>query len=248
MPATRFPKSLTGSGRVVNEGVLERLVQGACLLAKQYPGKALRALRERGISDETISVRCLGYTSRVEEWLEVSRVTLAEAQQIPGWPEKYGVWNDRIVGPWRRFDGTTTALWGRALGAGPKYLVCGQRPILYGHDRWSPAPKVVNIIEGILNVCELETAGVANVGALGGNAFTFDVQDALIRAGVQKVRLALDADRGGAEGLELLQRQHRDIAGKLDIEIIHTKPGNRRGNPAAGDFGDETPLVARVDR
>jgi DNA primase len=226
--------------RRVDSGVLERLSQGAVVLSKLYPGRALRVLRERRISDETISARGLGYCSSVDEWLQASRVSRAEVDQVPGWPEKSGVWNERIIGPWRRSDGVISALFGRALATGPKYMVCGARPMLYGHDRWAKnAPEIVHIVEGLLNVSELESAGLKNVAALGGNAFSIEVQKTLARAGVKKALVALDADRGGSEGVDLLQRQLQVVGGPLEIEFVSVG----RGNPTFLDFVGESRKV-----
>lgn len=226
--------------RRVDSGVLERLSQGAVALSKLYPGRALRVLRERRISDETISARGLGYCSNVDEWLEASHVSRAEVDQVPGWPKKSAVWNERIIGPWRRSGGAMSALFGRALSTGPKYMVCGVRPMLYGHDRWTQsAPATVHIIEGLLNVAELESGGLTNVAALGGNAFSIEVQKALARAGVKKALVALDADRGGSEGFERLQRQLEVEGGPLEIEFVSVA----RGNPTVLDFVGESRKV-----
>ncbi len=213
--------------------VMARLVEGARGLRASYPGRGTRVLRGRGISDETMSLREMGYVSSLQEWLEVSRVRLADVRAIPGWPRHDELWEDRIVGPWRSADGELRALFGRALGESPaKYVVCGRRPLLYGHDRWMAGgrvPRRLTAVEGQLNVLELESAGVSDVSALGGNHVGDELVRALGDAGVEHLHVLFDGDEGGEEGMDALCRLQ-------PVETITVTGGiARRGNPTVDD-------------
>lgn len=207
--------------------VLGRLLQGSLKLSKLYPGKPLAYLQGRGISDETMSRREVGYVSSVEEWLDVSRVQPHQLEDVTGWPERAGVWNDRVVGAWRGIDRSLRALWGRSLSAGPKYLVCGTRPALFGHDRWlggSPSPEELVVVEGVLNVLELESQGVRNVCALGGTHLSSTTMDDLVTHGVRRLYVVFDGDVGGDDGLMRLWEQR--VPDGLDLSACLAAKGN----------------------
>lgn len=215
-----------------NERALAKLAGAAQTLLRENPGAAWRYARSRGICDGVVFSRELGFVPSVDEWFETAGVSRAEVSTTRGmlWSER--LWGNRLVAPWRNLRGDVVALWGRCLdgavgvgiGSRPKYAVAGDRPMLYGHDRALPGREVV-LIEGHMNLLELESAGLRGVASLGGDGVPAGLFEALAEVGVEKVTLGFDGDEAGMLAAARAQRG-MTVPRPLAIEVRCSPSGN----------------------
>jgi len=91
-------------------------------------------------------------------------------------------------------------------------------------------PETIIAIEGKLNVLELESAGLKDICALGGNHVSDELAVALRDVGVKHLHVVFDGDAGGDEGIDaLLRLPHVD-------GIMVTGCVAPKGNPTAKDI------------
>ncbi len=177
------------------------------------PGRAL--LEERGIDRETAEKFQLGFApdrwdallSRflkndipVEQAMEAGLVTENDAGRT------YDRFRNRLMFPISDAEGRVIGFGARALGdAMPKYLNSPQTPIfdksssLYAIDLAREAireKREVVVVEGYMDAIAAHQHGYRNVVASMGTALT-EPQVRLIRRGVDRIVLALDADVAG---------------------------------------------------
>ncbi len=177
------------------------------------PGRQL--LERRGIDRETAERFQLGFApdrwdsllSRflkndisVEQALESGLVTMNEAGR------SYDRFRNRLMFPIHDADGRVIGFGARALGDEmPKYLNSPQTPIfdksssLYAIDKARDAIREkheVVVVEGYMDAIAAHQHGYRNVVASMGTALT-EQQVRLIRRGVDRIILALDADVAG---------------------------------------------------
>ncbi|MBX6341416.1 MAG: toprim domain-containing protein, partial [Thermomicrobiaceae bacterium] len=139
----------------------------------------------------------------------------------------YDRFRNRLMFPIRDRDGRVVGFGGRALGdAQPKYLNSPQTAIfdkganLYALDLAQDAirrTRQVVVVEGYMDAIAAHQHGFENVVASMGTALT-EAQIGLIRRGVDRIVLALDADAAGQSatlrGLDAL----RDHLGEVDTD------------------------------
>ena len=170
-------------------------------------------LRERKLSDETITAFGLGYSNKYSDDLYrylkskgYSDDMLLKAGLISA-DEKHGAfdkfWN-RVMFPIMDANNRVIGFGGRVMGEGkPKYLNSPETPVfdksrnLYGLHRARTSRKPYFLIcEGYMDVIALHQAGFTNAAASLGTALTAG-HAALIKRYVNEVYLTYDSDEAG---------------------------------------------------
>jgi len=152
-----------------------------------------------------------------------------ELQILPGLDEESvsrgkSWWEGRLTGIWRTRNRRPQSFWGRAPqwkdeDKAPKYLYCGPSTGFFGLDRALNSilhPKTnlsgdnasgnqnnsLLIVEGLIDVINLQANGFSNVVALGGKGDRLSVErwQELNSYGIKSVTLGLDADSSGLDG------------------------------------------------
>ncbi len=177
---------------------------------------ALAYLRGRKLSDATLDAWGLGYAP--EGWDGLLRAALTEglreedllavgllSENERG--RRYDRFRGRVMFPIRDRLGRTVGFAGRVLGDEvPKYLntpetdLFDKGSLLYGLDRARPAIREageVLVVEGYMDVLALHQTGFDTAVAALGATLTEAQAQAFSRLGVQRVRLAFDADDAG---------------------------------------------------
>lgn len=203
------------------------------LLLKTEEGKpALKYLESRGFNLNLIQTFRLGYISGSGETLKqflykkgFKEDELIEAGLIVrGERGLYDRFRERIIFPIKDIKGRTVAFGGRVLGDSlPKYLNSPETPIyhkssiLYGlFNSKSDVVKenMAVVVEGYTDLIALYGAGIGNVVATCGTAFTVEHLQLLSRF-ANKVIFVFDADTAGQKaaerGLGLLGESNVDI-------------------------------------
>lgn len=213
------------------------------ILTKHKLGERARIyLKERGVTDTLIETFHLGFAP--ESWNNVARFlfkkgfTQKEIELsglgLMGRSSLYDRFRSRIMFPIKDYRGATIAFSGRVLGGevkeakyinSPETLLYTKGNTLYGFSLTKDAVRKagsVVVVEGEFDVISSFAAGVTNVVAIKGTAFT-DSQVRLIKRYTEKVLLALDADIAGdaaaRRGIELADR-----AG-LEVRIVRIPAG-----------------------
>lgn len=179
---------------------------------------------QRQLTEELIELFGIGYSP--DEWHGL--VQLFRARRIPlevgerggllkrstraGTPEShFDLFRGRLMFPIVTTAGDTLGFGGRVVGEGePKYLNTPETPvfhkgkILYGLDvtaRYIRSLDEAVIVEGYMDAVSLYGAGITNVAAILGTAFTSD-HGRLLRRMTPNVVMLLDGDRAGIQGAE----------------------------------------------
>jgi DNA primase len=178
-------------------------------------GPALEYLTGRGFVEKFLRDFHVGWAPGIPGWLEKNlarsgvdselahRADLLRTGDRPG---SYAYFRNRIIFPIRSISRQVVGFGGRIVDQGePKYLnsadstYFSKGKLLYGFDsaRMPMArEKTAILVEGYLDVIALVQAGINNVAATCGTAFTPD-QAKLIRRGAQNVFLVFDGDKAG---------------------------------------------------
>ncbi len=193
--------------------------------------QALRYLRERGISDETVKDFQLGMAPKGWEVLKshLSDLGHTEEQLLQaglvierdGDSEgAYDRFRERLMFPIRDGKGRVIGFGARALDdSQPKYLNSPQTPLfdksgaLFAIDRAEQAIRAegeVVLVEGYMDALQAHQAGFSNVVAIMGTALT-ERQVSLVRNMARRYALALDPDTAGEEATR------RSLEGAFDI-------------------------------
>jgi DNA primase len=213
------------------------------MLRQPAGADALRYLRKRGLTDETIDEFRIGYS--LPGWsslLEMAgrRGFPAQALELAGLVVQspkgrghYDRFRDRVIFPITNLSGRTIAFGARALRPDdqPKYLNSSETPIyhksgvLYGmsHARESIRRQATAIVvEGYMDVVSLAQGGVANVIASSGTALT-GLHARLLARYAERVVLLFDGDAAGGtaaqRGVEVL------LATEIDTRIVTLPSG-----------------------
>lgn len=193
--------------------------------SKLPPGHPVRIYAAgRQLTDELIELFGIGYSP--DEWHGLAQ--LFRARKIPlevgerggllkrstraGAPEShFDLFRGRLMFPIVTTAGETVGFGGRVVGDGePKYLNSPETPvfhkgkILYGLNvtaRYIRSMDEAVIVEGYMDAVSLYGAGVTNVAAILGTAFTPD-HGRLLRRMTPNVVMLLDGDRAGIQGAE----------------------------------------------
>ncbi len=178
-------------------------------------GRAMEYLRERGFGAKVLRDFDVGWAPGGSGWLEkelakagvdselAHRADLLRTGDRPG---SYAYFRNRIIFPIRSISRQVVGFGGRILGEGqPKYLnsadstYFSKSRLLYGFAA-SRMPiareKEALLVEGYLDLIALAQAGITNVVATCGTAFT-EEQAKLIRRSARAVKLVFDGDKAG---------------------------------------------------
>ena len=219
---------------------------------RQLPGElALKYLRqERKLSDTTIKQFELGYAPAGWETLyrylvEQKRypVSLLEAAGLvkPRREGKgyYDTFRDRVTIPIKDVQGRVIAFGSRSLRTEqqPKYLNSPETPVfdksktLYGLDRArkaiSQADRAI-VVEGYFDAIALHKAGVNNVVASLGTAFTDTQLKKLLRyTSSKQVILNFDADKAGVKATERAITDVKNLvySGQVKLRVLSLPDG-----------------------
>ncbi|SHH31250.1 DNA primase [Thermosyntropha lipolytica DSM 11003] len=186
------------------------------ILKKPEGEKALSYLKARGITEETMEIFKLGYAP--DNWESLKSFMLANDMPIDYLlksgllrkSEKTGNYFDlfrqRIIFPIFKYNGDIVALGGRVLDDSlPKYLnspeteIFSKRNNLYGLFQAKDAIREANevlLVEGYVDCIKLYQAGIKNVVASLGTAFTPE-QARLLARYAEKVLILYDGDEAG---------------------------------------------------
>lgn len=226
------------------------------LLTKHESGEVAREyLKTRNITKESIDKFRLGYAP--SQWRSVSdflirkkgysEVELEEAGLIigSGSGKFYDRFRGRVMFPLRDHKGVVVGFSGRILGKSeteakyinsPETSVYHKSRMLYGlwenREAIRKAEAIV-LVEGELDVIPSVQAGVKNVVAIKGSAFT-EEQAQLIARYSHNVVMSLDADLAGQEAI----KRAVTIADKLDLSI---RVVQIKGGKDPGDVASENP-------
>jgi DNA primase len=188
-------------------------------LTKKPEGKAaLDYILRRGISSAMIEKFRLGYAPADRHWLfpfllkrGYSEGFLASSMLFSPKHPQSSFFSNRLMFPINDRHGKTIAFGGRLLtGEGPKYInspesaVYKKGQMLFAFDLALPEIRKtgeVYIAEGYIDVIALYQAGVTNVVAPLGTAFT-DEQARLLRRFARCVNLVFDSDDAGQKAVE----------------------------------------------
>lgn len=140
--------------------------------------------------------------------------------------QPFAYFRERVIFPIRNIARQVAGFGGRVVGPGePKYINSGDSPyynkgkLLYGFDasRMVVARrKTAVLVEGYLDLIALAQAGIANVVATCGTAFTPD-QARLLRRGADKVVMLFDGDRAGRQAA--VKACHLTLAAGQEAEV-----------------------------
>ena len=175
--------------------------------------QAYTYLKDRGLSDETITAFGLGYSNKYSDDLYkylrgkgYSEELIRQAGLV-NTDEKHGVydkfWN-RVIFPIMDVNSRVIGFGGRVMGdAKPKYLNSPETPVfdksrnLYGLNRARTSRKPYFLLcEGYMDVISLHQAGFTNAVASLGTALTSG-HASLIKRYVHEVYLTYDSDDAG---------------------------------------------------
>lgn len=235
------------------------------LLETKTGAKALQYLKERGFSQETMKAFLMGYAPPGWE----SLLTMGRKKSIsPDVLRKAGLviprekgggyydrFRDRVIFPIVNLTGKVVAFGGRILTESeeqPKYINSPETPVynkgktLYGLFQARSALRETDravVVEGYTDLISLFQAGIQNVVASSGTAFTPD-HARLIGRYTKNVLLLFDADAAGAEaalrGVETL------LENGLDVDIVSLPAGTdpdsfvkKKGKAALLDLCDK---------
>ncbi|MFO7610795.1 MAG: DNA primase [Candidatus Krumholzibacteriia bacterium] len=175
---------------------------------------ALEYLHRRGFGDKVLRDFDVGWAPAAADWLEprlaqagVDRdLALASGVVRKGDHGTFAYFRARIIFPIRSISRQVAGFGGRVIDDNePKYLnssdstYFSKGKLLYGFDASRMAiarERAAVLVEGYLDLLALVQAGITNVVATCGTAFTPE-QARLIRRGAPKVVLVFDGDRAG---------------------------------------------------
>lgn len=175
------------------------------LMERPEAEQARKALKDRGISAETIEAFLIGFAlprGGLSKQLKCSPALLEKACLVRnGENGPYDYFWNRIIFPIKTLQGKIAAFGGRVLDdALPKYLNSSETPVftkgkhLFGLDRARGKQSLI-VVEGYFDAISLHQKGITNVVATLGTAMTED-HLRLIRF-VETVTLLFDPDRAG---------------------------------------------------
>lgn len=223
------------------------------LLTKHKSGEEARAyLKSRGIGSEAIAQFYLGYAPA--QWRSVSDFLINKKKYLPEDLEAVGLvirkdansyydrFRGRVMFPLRDHKGVVVGFSGRTLSSEPseaKYInspetmLYSKSRMLYGLWENREAIRKANsivLVEGELDVIPSWQAGVKNVAAIKGSAFTIE-QAQLMSRMTQNVVISLDADTAGQEAIKraVVIAENMD----LSIRVVQITGGKDPGDVAS---------------
>lgn len=227
------------------------------LLTQEAAATCRAYLERRGLSAETVERLRLGYAA--DSWNALLGHLVAKRfhpQELLNaglvLPRKsgsgeYDRFRDRLIFPIRDISGRTVAFGGRALAADaePKYINSPETPVykkgdhLYGLDLAREAIRregLAVVVEGYMDVAAVVQAGIDNVVASLGTAFT-QAQARLLARYTDRVVFSYDGDGAGAKATE--RSLDTLLAAGFEVRIVELPTGQdpddfiRENGPAA---------------
>ena len=222
------------------------------LLTKHKSGEEARAyLKTRGIGSEAISQFYLGYAPA--QWRSVSDFLITKKKYAPEDLEATGLvirkdnnfydrFRGRVMFPLRDHKGVVVGFSGRTLLKdekeakyinSPETMLYSKSRMLYGlwenREAIRKASSIV-LVEGELDVIPSWQAGVKNVAAIKGSAFTSEQAQLMARM-TQNVVMSLDADSAGQEAIKraVIIAENMD----LSIRVVQITGGKDPGDVAS---------------
>jgi DNA primase len=215
--------------------------------------RAVQYITGRGFSEKTLRDFDVGWAPGEPQWLEKNlakagvdsdlahRADLLRRGDRPG---SFAYFRNRIIFPVKNISRQVVGFGGRVIDEGePKYLnsadssYFSKGKLLYGFEA-SRMPiareKSAILVEGYLDLLALVQAGIQNVVATCGTAFTED-QAKLVRRGAQKVFLVFDGDKAGLKAAV----RSADVALKAGLEpkIVRLPQGQDPADVVIGSGG-----------
>lgn len=224
------------------------------LLTKHESGKDARDyLSKRGITKESIGTFGLGYSP--EQWRGVSDYLIKKKGYSEGELEVVGLvirgergiydrFRGRVMFPLKDHKGAVVGFSGRTLSSdtkeakyinSPETLLYHKSRMLYGlwenreHIRKADA---LVIVEGELDMIPSWQAGVRQVVAIKGSAFTPEMAQLIVRY-TKNVVYALDADQAGEEAVKRAVKVAEPL--DLSIRVVRVEGGKDPGDAAGAD-------------
>lgn len=202
----------------------------------------LSYLKERGISEESISMFSLGYSSpslSVESLIKENNLDLSYVRRTGAFFEtEQGTllsrFNERLVFPIQNFQGKTIGFGGRTLKSEKgiaKYInseesfIFNKRKILYGLEISKKSIKKMGyaiLVEGYMDVIMLHQFGFTNAIASMGTALTME-QVLLLKRLTDTVYLAMDNDDAGQSAIEKSYEMLQNYEMKTKVVIMDEK-------------------------
>lgn len=207
------------------------------LLTKHASGEEARAyLKSRGIGSEAISQFYLGYAPN--QWRSVSDFLITKKKYAPEDLEAAGLiirkdsasfydrFRGRVIFPLKDHKGVVVGFSGRTLIPdskeakyinSPETMLYSKSKMLYGlweNREYIRKADGIVLVEGELDVIPSWQAGVKNVAAIKGSAFTQD-QAHLMTRFTKNVVMSLDSDSAGQEAI----KRAVTIAEQMDLSI-----------------------------
>ncbi len=202
---------------------------------------ARRYLQERGFGEDILRRYEVGFAPGNSGWF----VHALQRQGVPAdlalrsglmrqkdHREPFAYFRNRIIFPIKNIAQRVAGFGGRVIDQGePKYLNSSDSPyyskgkLLYGFSvsRMSIARlKTVILVEGYLDLLALAQAGLGNVVATCGTAFTPD-QTGLIRRGCRSLVILFDGDRAGLQAA--VKASHLALAAGLEPRVARLPEG-----------------------
>ena len=187
----------------------------ACLQHVKVGAKAREYLTNRGITPQIIDEFQIGYAQNgyenLVDALTTKDISLSDmvfsGLALEGKTAKpYDKFRDRVMIPIKNPRGKIVGFGGRVLGDGePKYLNTGEtkffnkRYLLFGFDlaqKYMRQAGSVVIVEGYMDAISLHAAGLRNVVASMGTAFSEQQAD-ILKRNVGEIIFCYDSDRAG---------------------------------------------------
>ncbi len=225
------------------------------LLTKHKSGEEAREyLKSRGIGNEAITLFNLGYAPK--SWRSVSDFLIIKKKYLPEDLEAAGLvirkdnnnfydrFRGRVIFPLKDHKGVVVGFSGRTLIKddkeakyinSPETQLYSKSRMLYG--LWENREQIrkengIVLVEGELDVIPSWQAGVKNVAAIKGSAFTSE-QAQLMTRFTKNAYMSLDSDSAGQEAI----KRAVNIAEQLDlsIRVVQIKGGKDPGDVATAN-------------
>ena len=219
------------------------------VLADSKEAEAARSmLFERGLTQETLDAFQVGYSpsawdrvlvaSREAGFSEEELLAAGLAQKARGKDGVFDRFRGRIMFPLADQRGRVLGFGARSMRdeQGPKYLNSAEGELyhkgrqLFGLHLARPAAAregSIVLVEGYVDALALHQAGVENVVALMGTAFT-DEQAAQLERTANTLLLALDADKAGQKAM--LRAGEVAAGRKLELRVVDMPAGKDPGD------------------
>lgn len=222
------------------------------LLTKHKSGEEARAyLKSRGIGSEAIQQFYLGYAPKA--WRSVSEFLVTKKKYIPEEVEAVGLvirkdtnnfydrFRGRVMFPLKDHKGVVVGFSGRTLLKdereakyinSPETMLYSKSKMLYGlweNREYIRKEQGIVLVEGELDVIPSWQAGVKNVAAIKGSAFTAE-QAQLISRYTKNVVMSLDADTAGQEAIKRAVIIAENM--EMSIRVVQIMGGKDPGDVA----------------